>query len=57
MFSRMASSPNDATIYPAHPFCGRNCKLADLSNWFNERYTVAAEPANPDDIPDKPVLH
>jgi uncharacterized protein len=38
---------------PAHPFCSRRCKLADLSNWFGERYTVPAEPANPDDIPDQ----
>ena len=34
-----------------HPFCSQRCKLADLSNWFNERYAVAAEPGHgePDD--------
>ena len=33
---------------PAHPFCSGRCKLADLSNWFNERYTVPAEEVHPD---------
>lgn len=54
MFSRMSSSSTCPTCkgrsapYPensAHPFCSRRCKLADLSNWFSERYTVPAEPA------------
>jgi endogenous inhibitor of DNA gyrase (YacG/DUF329 family) len=59
MFSRMADDSicptckrRSATYHqnPAHPFCGRQCKLADLSNWFNERYGVAAEPVgDPDD--------
>jgi endogenous inhibitor of DNA gyrase (YacG/DUF329 family) len=39
-----------ATQNAAHPFCSGRCKLADLSNWFNERYTVPAEPVNPDEI-------
>jgi endogenous inhibitor of DNA gyrase (YacG/DUF329 family) len=45
---------------PAHPFCSRRCKLADLSNWFSESYTVPAEPANPDELPeqtDPKLLH
>jgi endogenous inhibitor of DNA gyrase (YacG/DUF329 family) len=53
MFSRMTSVSTCPTCKgraaphsenPAHPFCSRNCKLADLSNWFNERYAVPAEP-------------
>lgn len=36
----------------AHPFCSRRCKLADLSNWFNERYAVPAEPGQLDEMPD-----
>ena len=43
---------------PAHPFCGRSCKLADLSNWFNERYAVPAENATLDSDHDDPeTLH
>ena len=70
MFSRMAPGPSSKTTCPtckkgaapypenqAHPFCSARCKLADLSNWFNERYTVPAEPANPDDLPEDPILH
>jgi uncharacterized protein len=65
----MASGPNCPTCKrrsaphpenPAHPFCSRRCKLADLSNWFSERYAVPTEPANPDDIPeptDPKLLH
>jgi endogenous inhibitor of DNA gyrase (YacG/DUF329 family) len=32
---------------PAFPFCSRRCKLADLSNWFNERYAVPDESTMP----------
>jgi endogenous inhibitor of DNA gyrase (YacG/DUF329 family) len=32
---------------PSFPFCSKRCKLADLSNWFNERYTVADESSTP----------
>jgi len=43
---------------PAHPFCGRSCKLADLSNWFNERYVVPDQRASLEDMPDEPeILH
>jgi uncharacterized protein len=46
---------------PAHPFCSGRCKLADLSNWFNERYVVPSEPANPDELDmesdDPKILH
>jgi len=44
---------------PAHPFCGRRCKLADLSNWFNERYAVPAEEVGPfeDDGSSEPTLN
>jgi endogenous inhibitor of DNA gyrase (YacG/DUF329 family) len=30
---------------PAFPFCSGRCKLADLSNWLEGRYSLAAEPA------------
>jgi uncharacterized protein len=52
MFSRMAdvsicpTCKGRASAYPenpVHPFCSRRCKLADLSNWFNEQYGVPAE--------------
>jgi endogenous inhibitor of DNA gyrase (YacG/DUF329 family) len=43
---------------PAFPFCCGRCKLADLSDWFNERYKVADEtgPLDPDgdEPPDAP---
>jgi uncharacterized protein len=46
---------------PAHPFCCQRCKLADLSNWFNERYAVASEPGlgerEDDGGEDPPLLH
>lgn len=63
MFSRMATGSicptckGRAAPFPenaAHPFCSRRCKLADLSNWFSERYAVPAEPANPEDLPPPP---
>lgn len=25
------------------PFCSKRCSDIDLGNWFNEKYTVAAE--------------
>ena len=34
---------------PAHPFCSRRCKLADLSNWFSESYKMPAEHASSED--------
>jgi endogenous inhibitor of DNA gyrase (YacG/DUF329 family) len=43
-----------------HPFCSQRCKLADLSNWFNERYSVPAEPApdaSEDGSDEPPLLH
>jgi endogenous inhibitor of DNA gyrase (YacG/DUF329 family) len=30
---------------PAFPFCSGRCKLADLSNWLEGRYSLEAEPA------------
>ncbi|MCF7530079.1 DNA gyrase inhibitor YacG [Neisseria lisongii] len=27
---------------PYRPFCSRRCKLIDLGEWANERYSVAA---------------
>jgi hypothetical protein len=26
------------------PFCSQRCKLADLGQWFAERYTIPADP-------------
>jgi endogenous inhibitor of DNA gyrase (YacG/DUF329 family) len=67
MFSRMPPASicptckRRAAPYPenlAHPFCGRSCKLADLSNWFNERYAVPEENATLDSDHDDPeTLH
>lgn len=71
MFSRMESASTCPTCKrpakphaqnPAHPFCSRRCKLADLSNWFNERYAVPADGSRPEDEggsgePDEPLLH
>jgi endogenous inhibitor of DNA gyrase (YacG/DUF329 family) len=33
---------------PTYPFCGPRCKLADLSNWLSEGYTVEGEPVATD---------
>ena len=69
MFSRMDPAATCPTCKrrslphpenPAHPFCSNRCKLADLSNWFNECYSVPAEPApeGPDEGQDeRPLLH
>ena len=68
MFSRMDADSTCPTCkgvslpYPenrAHPFCSRRCKLADLSNWFNERYAVPAEPAPDfsDEDEERKLLH
>ncbi len=27
--------------YPPRPFCSARCKLADLSNWMNEKYRIS----------------
>ncbi|WP_197717779.1 DNA gyrase inhibitor YacG [Neisseria animalis] len=29
--------------HPYRPFCSKRCKLIDLGEWAQERYTVAAE--------------
>lgn len=29
--------------YGPRPFCSTRCKLADLNNWLNERYSIPAE--------------
>ncbi len=45
---------------PAHPFCSKRCKLADLSNWLHERYAVPAEPApqaSDECTEEPPLLH
>jgi endogenous inhibitor of DNA gyrase (YacG/DUF329 family) len=28
---------------PYRPFCSEKCKLADLSRWLNEEYTISVE--------------
>lgn len=28
---------------PFRPFCSERCKMADLGDWFSERYVVPAE--------------
>lgn len=37
------------------PFCSERCKMADLGQWFSERYAIPAEP-DPDSpaAPDEP---
>jgi uncharacterized protein len=39
---------------PWRPFCSERCKLADLGQWFAERYSVPvdADPSEPE--PPKP---
>ena len=39
---------------PARPFCSDRCRGVDLGAWANERYRVAAPPAQEDDdtLPD-----
>jgi len=43
---------------PSFPFCGPRCKLADLSNWLGERYSVPAElaPESEDDASSDPEI-
>jgi len=33
---------------PSFPFCSGRCKLADLSNWLEGRYSLAGEPVDPE---------
>ena len=44
-----ASSPGHALF----PFCSDRCRLIDLGNWIEGRYT-AARPLEPDEEPDDP---
>jgi endogenous inhibitor of DNA gyrase (YacG/DUF329 family) len=47
----ICKGPREAAGHnPTYPFCSTRCKLADLSNWINERYTLEAEPASPEDV-------
>ena len=43
-----------APANPARPFCSDRCRGVDLGAWANERYRVAAPPAQEDDdtLPD-----
>ncbi|MFT3927977.1 MAG: DNA gyrase inhibitor YacG [Myxococcales bacterium] len=36
------------------PFCSGRCKLADLSNWLEGRYSLEAEPAGTEDGEEPP---
>ncbi len=36
---------------PHFPFCSEQCKLLDLSSWFNEEYRLPA-PVTERDLPD-----
>ena len=31
------------------PFCSRRCKMADLDNWLNERYSFQTDLTDPND--------
>ena len=48
------------TVYsssnPWRPFCSQRCRNADLGDWANERFRVAAE-APTDDNPQPPEGH
>lgn len=44
----------------AFPFCSGRCKLADLSNWLEGRYSLAdnsASPLTPEEGEEPPFLH
>jgi endogenous inhibitor of DNA gyrase (YacG/DUF329 family) len=43
--------PTDNTAFP---FCSGRCKLADLSNWLDGRYSLDAEPASLEDLGEDP---
>lgn len=47
---------NAADDLPTRPFCSRQCKLADLDNWLNERYRVS-EPASGVELDDERTLN
>jgi endogenous inhibitor of DNA gyrase (YacG/DUF329 family) len=34
---------------PVFPFCGKQCKLADLGNWLDGRYAVPDASAGPNE--------
>lgn len=36
----------DGLATPTFPFCSSRCKLIDLGNWFDSRYTIS-EPISP----------
>lgn len=37
--------PTCSVVVPGHvktyPFCSDRCRMAELSNWFNERYVIS----------------
>jgi len=40
-----AKAPGKSGFYP---FCSERCRLADLANWFGERYRIPAAEAQED---------
>jgi endogenous inhibitor of DNA gyrase (YacG/DUF329 family) len=42
---------------PAFPFCSGRCKLAELNNWFEGRYSLAGDPLGPDDESERDKLN
>ena len=37
------------------PFCSRRCADVDLGRWLTGGYAIAAEPAEPEDMPSDPL--
>ena len=35
---------------PFSPFCSERCKMIDLGNWLDQRYTVPVEQPDQDDL-------
>lgn len=33
---------------PWRPFCSERCKLVDLGDWFNQRYSIPVQESEPD---------
>jgi len=38
-----------APTNPYRPFCSERCKLLDFGAWVSQRYSIPAEPENPDE--------
>lgn len=41
----VSAEPDDRSAY--FPFCSRKCKLVDLGNWLEGRYSISDEDRDP----------